>query len=220
MPKVTEEYIANKKKLIVDTAYALCLEKTVSTVTMQDIINRTGLSQGGIYRFYHDIDEIFADMILEMRKKVHIKEKTDEIFALADQLPPGEIIVQIFEMLADFMTEHLMGIEKVDFELTVLAMNSPDRVEKILARVEGTGHKEYIMMRTAEFFSRKMAQGEMQARVSAEELIGYISSAFSGVQMSCIVNNCYSAGPMAQAFQPKPLMMTLAKTVSYLLGVK
>jgi len=76
------------------------------------------------------------------------------------------------------------------------------------------------MLRAAEFFSRKMAQGEMQARVSAEELIGYISSAFSGVQMSCIVNNCYSAGPMAQAFQPKPLMMTLAKTVSYLLGVK
>ena len=54
MPKVTEEYIIKKKKMITDTAYELCLEKTVSTVTMQDIINRTGLSQGGIYRFYHD----------------------------------------------------------------------------------------------------------------------------------------------------------------------
>ena len=63
MPKVTEEYIENKKKRIIEAAYALCLRKTVSTVTMQDIINETGLSQGGIYRFYHDIDEIFSAMI-------------------------------------------------------------------------------------------------------------------------------------------------------------
>ena len=65
MPKVSPEYIASKKRLITDAAYQLCLEKTVSTVTMQDIINRTGLSQGGIYRFYRDIDEIFADMLME-----------------------------------------------------------------------------------------------------------------------------------------------------------
>lgn len=46
MPKVTEEYIENKKKKIINAAYSLCLRKTVSTVTMQDIINETGLSQG------------------------------------------------------------------------------------------------------------------------------------------------------------------------------
>ena len=51
MPKVTEEYINNKKNLIIRAAYDLCIRKTVSTVTMQDIINETGLSQGGIYRF-------------------------------------------------------------------------------------------------------------------------------------------------------------------------
>jgi AcrR family transcriptional regulator len=79
MPKVTEEYIANKKKMITDATYALCLEKTVSTVTMQDIINRTGLSQGGIYRFYHDIDEIFADMLVQMRQRFTLKEQLDEI---------------------------------------------------------------------------------------------------------------------------------------------
>ena len=45
-PKVSKEYIANKKKKIIEAAYQLCLEKTVSTVTMQDIINRIGLSQG------------------------------------------------------------------------------------------------------------------------------------------------------------------------------
>lgn len=47
-------------KIITDSAYSLCLEKTMSTITMQDIIDKTGFSQGGIYRFYNDIDEIFS----------------------------------------------------------------------------------------------------------------------------------------------------------------
>ena len=136
MPKVSEEYILNKKKMITDAAYELCLEKTVSTVTMQDIINRTGLSQGGIYRFYRDIDEVFADMLVAMRERVSIKAKVDEIFEREKELPAGEITNQIFEMLAEFMTEELMGVEKVDFELSVLAMNAPERVEKILAGAE------------------------------------------------------------------------------------
>ena len=63
MPKVTKEYIQNKKNKIIDAAYTLCLRQTVSTVTMQDIINETGFSQGGIYRFYKDIDDIFSDML-------------------------------------------------------------------------------------------------------------------------------------------------------------
>lgn len=220
MPKVTEEYIANKKNLIIGAAYELCIEKTVSTVTMQDIINRTGLSQGGIYRFYHDIDEIFADMLVEMRKRVSIKDKVDEIFARADELSAKEITTHIFDMLADFMSDELMGIEKIDFELSVLAMNAPHRIEKILAGAHGVGHMEYIMSRTSDYFKQKLQKGEIQAKVSETELLTYISSAYSGIQMCCIVNNCYRKGPMAEYYQPKMLLQTMAKTVNYLLGIE
>ncbi|MBE5867293.1 MAG: TetR/AcrR family transcriptional regulator [Lachnospiraceae bacterium] len=219
MPKVSEEYKMNKKKMIVDVAYELCLEKTVSTVTMQDIINRTGLSQGGIYRFYRDIDEIFADMLMYLREKMNIKLQVDEIFEQADKVSPGEITNRIFDMLAEFMTEELMGIQKIDFELNVLAMNAPERVEKILAGTEGVGHMEYIIQRTSEFFKKKMQSGELKARVSSMELLTYISSAYSGVQMCCIVNNCYRKGPMSGFYQPKMQLRTLAKSVNYLLGI-
>ena len=219
MPKVTEEYIANKKKKITDAAYELCLEKTVSTVTMQDIINRTGLSQGGIYRFYHDIDEIFADMLVELRNRVSIKDKVDEIFAGADEIPAGEVTNCIFDMLADFMTEELMGIEKVDFELSILAMNAPERVDKILEGAKGVGNMEYLVLRTSEFFKQKIESREVSAKVDGEALLRYIASAYSGIQMSCIVNNCYRKGPMAELYQPKELLQTLAKSVNYLLGI-
>lgn len=220
MPKVTEEYITKKKKLIIDTAYDLCLEKTVSTVTMQDIIKRTGLSQGGIYRFYHDIDEIFSDMLAKMRSSVDIKEKVDAIFAEADNVSAREITTNIFDMLANFMEEELMGILKIDFEMSVLAMNAPNRVEKILQGVEGIGHMEYLMIRTGEFFKQKLESGQMRAKVSEVELMTYIASAYSGIQMNCIVNHCYKNGPMEQLYQPKPLLQTMTKTVNYLLGIE
>lgn len=219
MPKVTKEYIENKKKMITGAAYELCLEKTVSTVTMQDIINRTGLSQGGIYRFYHDIDEIFADMLMEMRERVSIKDKVDEIFSHADEIPVREVTNRITDMLADFMAEELMGIQKVDFELSVLAMNAPARVEKILGDAKGIGNKEYLMLRTSEFYKQKLESGELHARVSEMELLTYISSAYSGIQLTCIVNNCYRKNPMAEFYQPKIQMQTLAKTINYLLGM-
>lgn len=52
------------------------------TITMQDIIDKTGFSQGGIYRF-------------------------DKIFSLEDRLSVREINNSIFNMLSDFMEKEL-----------------------------------------------------------------------------------------------------------------
>lgn len=222
MPKVTEEYILSKKKKITDAAYELCLQKTVSTVTMQDIIDRTGLSQGGIYRFYKDIDEIFADMIRQMRERVSIKGKIDEILEQKDALPPQEITNRLFDMLADFMESELMGIEKIDFELSVLAMNMPQRIEKIMGGLPEVGNMEYLTLRTMEYFKEQAALGRICPRVSAEELLAFISSAYGGIQMTCIVNNCYrhERNPLAALYQPRALLKTLAQTGNHLLGVE
>lgn len=220
MPKVTEEYIANKKKKIVDAAYELCLEKTVSTVTMQDIINRTGLSQGGIYRFYKDIDEIFADMLANLRLRVTIKEQVDEILAQEELLPTAEVTYRIFDMLADHMEEELMSVQKVDFELSVLAMNAPHRVEKILKGAGGVGNKEYLMRRMAEFYQKKAVGGQLQVKVGPEELISYITSAYTGIQTCAIVYHCYNKNPIAQMYDVRGQHRVLAKTVNYLLGAE
>ena len=45
MPKVTDEYVKNKRKRIVDACYAVCLRKPIQMVTMTDVIEESGLSQ-------------------------------------------------------------------------------------------------------------------------------------------------------------------------------
>lgn len=142
MPKVTEEYIQNKKRMIVQTTYDLCLKKNLCTVTMQDVINATGLSQGGIYRFYKNIDAILADVILYMRQRESIKGKIDEILAKENECSVEEISRAMFDMLADFMTRELMGIMKIDFELSMLAVNEPNRVYAIIDGIKQVANSD------------------------------------------------------------------------------
>lgn len=220
MPKVTEEYITNKKNRIVHAAYDLCIQKTVSTVTMQDIIDATGLSQGGIYRFYKDIDEIFRDMLVYNRQRVTIKPQIDAIFENAQSEDIKTILHRIFVLLADFMTRELMGIVKINFELSVLSMNNPLRVEKILGEIEGTGNFEYLFMRVSQYLEQCMIRGIVTPKVSSEELLTYLTTAYNGIEMSCIINHCYKKLPLTEWYLPETQLKTLETTLFYLLGME
>lgn len=220
MPKVTEEYIKNKKKMIVRAAYDLCIQKTVSTVTMQDIIDATGFSQGGIYRFYKDIDEIFKDMLVDNRQRVTIKPQLDEIFADAESEDVKSVLHKVFELLADFMTSELMGIVKINFELSVLSMNAPLRVEKILGEIEGTGNFEYLFMLVSQYLQQCIMSGVVMPKISNEELLTYLSTTYNGIEMSCIINHCYKKLPLMEWYVPKTQLKTLETTLYYLLGLE
>lgn len=220
MPKVTEEYIINKKKMIVRTAYDLCIKKNVSTVTMQDIIDATELSQGGIYRFYKDIDAIFKDMLIDNRQRITIKPQLDEIFADAESEDIKTVLHKIFELLADFMTNELMGIVKINFELSILSMNAPARVEKILGEIEGTGNFECLFMRVSQYLEQCFICGAATPKISTEELLTYLSTAYNGIEMSCIINHCYKKLPLSEWYVPKTQLKTLETTLYYLLGLE
>lgn len=77
-------------------------------------------------------------MLIDNRQRVNIKTQVDDIFANAETEDAKVLLHQIFDLLADFMTKELMGIVKINFELSVLSMNAPLRVEKILGEIEGT----------------------------------------------------------------------------------
>ena len=220
MPKVTEEYIHNKKQKIIEAAYQLCLQKTVSTVTMQDIIDATGFSQGGIYRFYRDIDEIFQDMLRDNRQKVNIMTQVDKIFAAPTNSAIKTVLHEVFELLGDFMTRELMGIVKINFELSVLTMNAPLRAEKILKDIEGTGNFEYLLQHTTGYLKQHIIAGNIKLKVSFEELLTYLISSYNGIEMSCIVNHCYKKLPLMEWYTPQTQLKTLETTLYYLLGLE
>ena len=79
MPKVSSEYFDNKRKMIVEAAYQVCLRKPAEVATISDVIAKTGMSQGAIYRYYDGLDSILADMVTRMRQEYSFIEDMDKI---------------------------------------------------------------------------------------------------------------------------------------------
>lgn len=64
-----------KKRFIVETARKVFMEKGFKTVTMKDIVEACAISRGGLYLYFENTGQIFAEVLrLE-------SEETDDVFA-------------------------------------------------------------------------------------------------------------------------------------------
>ena len=217
MPKVTQEYFDNKRKKIVECAYQVCLRKPVEMVTISDVIAETGLSQGGIYRFYKDLDEILSDMITNMRRDYDITGRLDE--AVADKTASFEVITRrICRVLGEAMEAHLMDIQKINFDLTVLAINEPERAEKIIKNVKGKGNMDHLAKVIFPYLFKASAEHRLEPIHDPMELYQFISSAYVGIETNCILTACYGKAPMQTETRPGAMFDILATTIILLFG--
>ena len=217
MPKVTQEYIDNKRRMIVDSCYQVCLRKPVEMVTISDVITETGLSQGGIYRFYKDLDEILSDMITNMRRDYNIIDKLDA--AIAQKDASFETITRnICRILGEAMEEHLMDIQKINFDLTVLSINEPQRTEKIIKGIKGKGNMEHMATVVFPYLFQASAEKKLTPKHDPMELYQYISSVYVGIETNCILTACYGKAAMQTACKPKAMFDILATTIILLFG--
>ena len=219
MPKVTPEYMENKRRQIVDAAYQVCLRKPAEMVTISDVIAETGMSQGAIYRYYDGLDEIFADMLTDMRREYSIIDRMEEI--IADKtLSFEEITYKVCDCLADVMEAHLMDIQKINFDFGVLAINEPERAAKIMAGIKTPGNMDYL---GSKIFPKMIETAETEGfkpQGTAEELMSYISAAYTGIEKYCILGECYGSGNPKMKIEPGKLFRTYAKTIILLVGGK
>ena len=221
MPKVTEEYIENKKRFIVDCAYEVCLKKPVEMVTMMDVIEQTGLSQGGIYRFYKDLDDILSDMISGLRKEYNFIDRIDKAIRTDDKDVSFEKTVHgICDILSDIMEEHLLDIQKINFDLTVLAINEPKRAEKIIGKTKGRSNFEYLGRVILPMLANACSQNALTPLRPPEDIMRFISAAYVGIETDCILSACYGKAPHNTKCEPRPMFDTLATTIILLFGGK
>ena len=150
MSRVSKEYYELKKKAIVDATLEVCEKKTISSITMQDIINATGLSQGAIYRYYKNIDEILADLL----SRIHIEqyESVDRLNEFIDMetkqivdlhslpITPETIerrrrliakqIESLYNAWAEELQNFLYPHKRIELEFLILADNFPERARQ------------------------------------------------------------------------------------------
>lgn len=219
MPKVSEEYFENKRRAIVEAAYRVCLRKPVGMVNMMDVIEETGLSQGGIYRFYKNLDEILSDMIAGMRSNYNIIDRLEEV--QNDRDSSFETVTRkICDILADTMEQHLLDIQKINFDLTVLAINEPERVANIIRNTKGNSNFEYLARKCLPLMVQACQRSGYKPKADPDDIMEYISATYVGIEMSCILTACYGDRTSNVNCRPRPMFDLLANTIINLMRGK
>lgn len=240
MAKVSREYYEKKKAVIVEAALNVCTKKTVSSVTMQDIINATGFSQGAIYRYYSNIDEILVDLLSKVREEqlesmmrlIHIFDGKKEDINHARSLEIGkesielrrrlvvEIMKEVHQVWAEQMSKFLYPYKKIEIEFMMLADNYPDRARYIFPRA-----RQVVSMddRIIEELNREIKDGVITPRIPLDEFMKYNAAVYGGIVKLAISESCYQRNAYMNenySYDFASRFHTFAMSSAYFLGIE
>ncbi|RDW15116.1 TetR/AcrR family transcriptional regulator [Oceanobacillus chungangensis] len=219
MPKVNHEYVIRKKNAILKAAVSVCTVKPLYEITMRDIIKASGVSQGGIYRYYSDLDEILVAIINQANANADYKQAVDTI--IENSAAPKKTIEKLFIFLGEYIKENLSTVGKIQFELTILFANNPERQTKILPNITENESGQYLVEQIFNTIHEGISLGSFQPEVPLDDLFTFIMTSIDGIVSDVVLQKCYGMFQNEQAlFDEIRLMETLCKSVQSLLGCK
>jgi len=219
MPKVSHDYVIKKKKIILEAALSVCKVKPLYEITMRDIIKASGVSQGGIYRYYSDLDEILVAIINQANANADYKDDVDAIIENSEI--PKEKLGKLFTFLGEYIKENLSTVGKIHFELTILFANNPERQMKILPNITENESGQYLVERIFNTIHEGISLGSFQPEVALEDLFTFIMTSIDGIVRDVVLQKCYGMFQNEQVHIDEiRLMNTLCKSVQALLGCK
>lgn len=209
MPKVSQEYITNKKEKIIDAAFAVFLEKPLYDMTMLDVIKQASLSKGGIYRYFKDIDEVIIELVNRETRKNDYRDVIDGIIMNNDQ--HTLVIKKLLSFLGNYFDESSDTLGKIQFELTVMVANHPDKAMKIFNRLKEQENGQYLINALFQTISDMLEKGEFTPQMPIEDIFMYIRVYIEGVVKIVVLERCY--GDKESITNPVKMMDMLADTV-------
>ncbi|KRG17039.1 hypothetical protein ACA29_00990 [Lederbergia galactosidilytica] len=197
MPKVSHEYVIRKKNAILKAALSVCTVKPLYEITMRDIIKASGVSQGGIYRYYSDLDEILVEIINQANANADYKHFVDTIIENSDT--PKKTIEKLFTFLGENIKENVSTVGKIQFELTILFANNPERQTKILPHITENESGQYLVAQIFNSIHEGISLGSFQPEVPLDDLFTFIMTSIDGIVSDVVLQKCYGMFQNKQA---------------------
>lgn len=210
MPKVSQEYIDQKKNLIVECAARVCDKKAVCSITMQDVIDESGLSQGGIYRFYQNIDDILIDVLKSISFNSLIdtdklmNEFTDKIESLRNSDKSAktllkerrrciyDFIVTICQSMSAILEKYQHPFFAIHFGFSDMILNYPERAKYIFSNVENPFSMKKEIKIIEKELSREVKDEVLKPRSSVDDILSYLRISFLGLNQSTLIDERYT----------------------------
>ncbi len=180
MPKVSVEYIEEKKKCITDCAMSLMRDIPLYQITMRDIIKTLGYSQGLIYRYYQRIDEIFVDVMNRETEGIEFIQNIDKL--INEDISDCQKIEALFSELGNYI---ITVQQKVGgkFYFEIMASYAFDEVKQkeLLPRL--IFKQNLILFRTkmVDYLENKIKEGLFLPDKPISMIVTYAGATIDGI---------------------------------------
>lgn len=187
MPKVTDEYLMNKRNYIVACANDILNEKPINQVTMRDIIKKAGFSQGAIYRYYNNIDEIFIDLINKNTIDGSLEQKID-LLLCSDQANKT-ILYECIVAMGKYMEALLASVGgKTFFGLLVYYTYDHEKRNKVFPQLKFKQILEYALNRIMDYLMEGTQKEVFHPTIALDNLIRFIGISFDGITLNIVLS--------------------------------
>ena len=217
MPKMSAEYLEQKRNSFLDAAYKVCMKKPMYEVSMRDIISAAGGSQGNIYRYYSNLDEVLIALI--NRESVHcdIKALTDE--AISSCQTPEKVIFDIFSVWEKAVLVNLVGIGKIYYELSVIYVSDKERLSRFTSNIHFSSNEGYLWEKLYDFIMQKISEGYFKPKLPIDDIVKFHVTSIDGITRDLILCNHYQMPlPIPGTLKTEELIRNLCTAFLLLLG--
>lgn len=218
VPKVSEEYLTEKRNEILDAAFEVCRCKPAYEVTMSDIVAETGMSQGGVYKYYNNIYSVYAALIDRANMQGNQIEKIDEIMQL--ELKPEDKLERLFNVSKSFFSDMLLSYNKILFELSTYCIQNPEIDRMVNGETKATPVFPYLANRVAELIITQVQAGYFRPVIPLEDILSFMVSSFDGIIRDVTLNKCYNiSSDSMNDLDEEKLISSLYLSIMKLLGM-
>ncbi|MGH2317777.1 TetR/AcrR family transcriptional regulator [Planococcus sp. SE5232] len=179
MPKVKPEHAERKKAEIVEAAKRVCSRMPVYEVAMRDIVVEAGMSQGGVYKYFANIDEVFVTILNQETLSSSIKEKVDAIYQ--EQAEPLEKLDQFLRVIGDHIEASIKTDGSIVFELVSLYSKDPERFKTVKGQLEEVSNLQYLQQSFAAFLIEQVENGNFQPTMQKEDVLTLVEVYMMGL---------------------------------------
>lgn len=172
-PKVSESYKEQKRRDLLEAARRVFIENGYTNATMQDIMDESGISRGGLYSYFHSIDHVFMEVL---------QSEDEEHILFFEPAGPQRLWIQLTDWLR-LQQPSVEGIRyslvraKAEFFLSSRYIRDKQSFPYMAERYEQLNDA------IRRFIQTGMKQGEFRPQLEPEHIARYFISFLDGLML-------------------------------------
>lgn len=192
MPKVTEKYLADKKEFILGCAGEILKEKPLYLITMRDIIKKANFSQGAIYRYYADVEEIYVEYINRNTPHTPLEREVDTLIHSGQ--PAETILSECILAIGAYIEELLTSVGgRTCFELIVSYAYDSKKRATVFPQLKFKLSLEQAKNIIVKYIMDNVENGIWAPTMPTRSIVAFIDVFIDGIAQSAATGVSYSS---------------------------